>query len=157
VSDELRIQVTVDDAQTKSQMAALDAQMDEQGKKWNEQRSKVQHELTQISMGVSQVIQAISLANQLMGNIIGPMERSLMGMINSAVSMLVSVALAFSSTGIGAVVGAALAIVAFEIQVGTTVKMLAEMDAIRDRQASTEAEIERVRAITSTMSGFGGG
>ena len=115
VSDPVTQIITVDNSQALAIMAETDAKMDEQTGEWIEKRREIVKGLAQVNLAINLTIQSYRFVSKLLGNIVGPIESALLGIIQSAVSTIIAMAAAFSATGFGAVAGAIMASIALSM------------------------------------------
>jgi hypothetical protein len=119
VSDELRLQVTIDDTNivaTSADIEEVDKQMDAVAEEWKIKRQVIINGIRQSLSAISSMMSSFTQAMNLVGAAIDPFFSSLIGMVTSTVSMMLGISAGLASTVVGSSVAVVIASIALYMQ-----------------------------------------
>jgi hypothetical protein len=119
VSDELRLQVTIDDTNivaTSADIEEVDKQMDAVVEEWKIKRQVIINGIRQSLSAISSMMSSFTQAMNLVGAAIDPFFSSLIGMVTSTVSMMLGISAGLASTVVGSSVAVVIASIALYMQ-----------------------------------------
>jgi hypothetical protein len=156
VSDELRLQVTIDDTDivaTSADIEDVDAQVDAVVDKWAMSRQEIINGIRISINAISSLMSSFREALNLIGLSIDPFFSSLFSMVMSTISMMLGVAAGYAATGIGAGIATVVASVALYMQVVLLGKLVADKIAVQATMSDLQASVSHLMSGRTPIGG----
>ena len=143
---DVSISFLFDTTLAEAQLAEMQGKIDAQQADWAQKRREMLTELRNIAMGINLVVQTIRMAVRVTGQVLSPLYNALLSLVSSVTSVIIATATAMAAGSLGLLTGAALALagIAFELQLITTVKIIAAQEETQAAFASINARLAQM-------------
>ena len=149
VSEQVVIDVIVNTQAAEAQLASLGDKVDTTVEGWKAHRREIMIGLTAVNQIIAITAKLASNTTDEVGKAMLKVMQSLMLVVNSTVSAMIAVAAGYTSTGILAPIGAAIAAFAAGLSIGQGLvilgeqaRILADMESVKNRLATVESQTQ---------------
>jgi len=155
LSEEVRVNLTVDSTEAKLSIDEIKAKADEVTREWKINRNTILRQVRETFTLISSLFSSFRQAMSLFGQQIDPFFSALVSMVLATASMLISAATTLAATGIGGAAAAVVFGIAMAFQILTLTKLTADkaetMGLFRDIQQQI-----KISKILKQGGGFSG-
>lgn len=155
MSEEVRVNLTVDSTEAKLSIDEIKAKADEVTREWKINRNTILRQVRETFTLISSLFSSFRQAMSLFGQQIDPFFSALVSMVLATASMLISAATTLAATGIGGAAAAVVFGIAMAFQILTLTKLTADkaetMGLFRDIQQQI-----KISKILKQGGGFSG-
>jgi hypothetical protein len=148
VSENVIISVELDASSAQASMDSMLILIDEVTRKAAQARQKVMQEVRMVSGYIRGIIGLFKSVIHAFGVVLTPAQEAILNLIVTAVSSMVMIAAAFTSTGIGVIAGAMFAAAALGLSIGATARALEGIESARGKIDDIMGVLSSLESLT---------